>query len=109
MKSKALKAILAYFALKILIWSRGKEILTPVSNAMSAKEQPSFSEIPSSINGVSDHCVTMMQNQHLAGILLAMGVPPREAEIRSEIFGFKDMPMIREKLYWFPPKYWVDV
>ena len=87
---KVLKAILAYFALRILIWSGGKEIVA------TAKEEPKT-------NGI-----TMMQNQHLAGILLAMGCPPKEAEIRSEIFGFKDMPVIKEKLYWFKNSYWVD-
>lgn len=90
---KAFKAILAYFALKILAWSGGKEIM-----ATEPKK-----EIP------QNDGLTMMQNQHLAGILLAMGVPPREAEIRSEIFGFKDMPMIKEKLYFFKPAYWIDV
>ncbi len=89
---KLFKAILAYFALKILTWSGGKEIM-----ATEPKK-----EIP------QNDGLTMMQNQHLAGILLAMGGPPREAEIRSEIFGFKDMPMIKEKLYWFKNSYWVD-
>ncbi len=97
MKSKALKAILTYFALKILIWSGEKEIVATANKAEPLKEVPQS-------NGV-----TMMQNQHLAGILLAMGCPPKEAEIRSEIFGFKDMPVIRDKLYFFKPSYWIDV
>ena len=88
---KAFKAILAYFAFKMLIWSGGKEIVATVKEELKADG------------------ITMMQNQHLAGILLAMGCPPKEAEIRSEIFGFKDMPIVRDKLYFFPPRYWIDV
>ena len=104
MKSKALKAILTYFALKILIWSGGKEISAASVNEMLPKNKPEpEKEAPQS------ESLTMMQNQHLAGILLAMGCPPREAEIRSEIFGFKDMPVIRDKLYFFKPSYWIDV
>jgi len=95
--SKVLKAILAYFALRILIWSGGKEIVATANKP----EAESPKEVPQSL--------TMMQNQHLAGILLAMGCPPKEAEIRSEIFGFKDMPIVRDKLYFFPPRYWIDV
>lgn len=99
---KALKAVLAYFALKIFIWGGKKEMVAAAVNGMVSRNKPEVKEeVPQPL--------TMMQNQHLAGILLAMGCSPREAEIRSEIFGFKDMPMLRDKLYWFPPKYWVDV
>ena len=93
---KLLKAILAYFALKMLIWSGGKEII-----ATTKKPEPEPpKEVPQTL--------TMMQNQHLAGILLAMGCPPQEAEIRSEIFGFKEMPITRDKIYFFKPSYWID-
>lgn len=95
---KLFKAILAYFALKILIWSREKEI---VATAKKPEPEPP-KEVPQS------NSVTMMQNQHLAGILLAMGCPPQEAEIRSEIFGFKEMPITRDKIYFFKPSYWID-
>ncbi len=100
---KALKAILAYFALKIFIWGGKKEMVTAAVNGMVSKNKPEVEvkEVPQTL--------TMMQNQHLAGILLAMGCPPQEAEIRSEIFGFKDMPMIRNKLYFFKSAYWIDV
>ena len=100
---KAFKAILAYFAFKILVWSGGKEIIATAVNEIVSKNKPDpepKKEVPQTL--------TMMQNQHLAGILLAMGCPPKEAEIRSEIFGFKDMPMIRDKLYFFKSAYWVD-
>ena len=102
---KAFKATLAYLSLKIFIWSGGKDIIAASVNELLAKNKVDSPKIPVQ----QPEGVSMMQNQHLAGILLAMGCPPKEAEIRSEIFGFKDMPVIEDKLYFFKSSYWIDV
>ena len=98
------KAWLSYFALRILVWSGGKEILATAINAIFAKSQPNPQEEVS--REMPDSKAKMMQNQHLAGIFLAAGLPPQEAQIRSEIFGFEEMKPVPGKMYQFKLGYY---
>ena len=98
-----LKACWTIFLFKVLVWSGGQDILGEAVKVMMDQILPE--KVTENPKEVPD----MMQNQYLTGILLARGCPPKEAEIRSEIFGLKDMPAIRDKLYFFKSAYWIDV
>ena len=87
---KNLKALLCYLATRIIIRFREEETLSSPMNATPGGTQ-------------------MVQNDYLAGLLVASGVPQREAIIRAEIFRPEEMLAVPGKVYLFRQNfYWFE-